>query len=169
MNHSISPFLSVMHFNSGLFVSFIVTVLEAGIGKPWQNLLCIQHHSSSSHSFQPEAKPPVQLVPAAAWTSPKSEQGAGFIHTSKHRDIRQIRTEKGHRGFGAGKPLKIGCNQDSGWQHKQMSSLICNLSESLKRENFIRLEEMSPALEERDPSVLSSSCRKKCPHCAHEL
>ncbi len=66
----------------------------------------------------------MQLVPAAAWTAPKSKRGAGFIHTSKQRDIRQILTVKHHHGFCAGESLKIGCHQDLGWGYKQIYSFI---------------------------------------------
>lgn len=101
-------------------------------------MLCIQHKSSSSHSFQPEAKPPVQLVPAAAWTAPKSKRGAGFIHTSKQRDIRQILTVKHHHGFCAGESLKIGCHQDLGWGYKQIYYFISQKGLSMNRHATLR-------------------------------
>lgn len=125
-------------FYSSMFGSLIVTITETGMCKPLQNMLCIQHQSSSTHSFQPEAKPPVQLVPAAVWTAPKSKRGAGFIHTSKHRDIRQILTVKHHHGFCAGESLKIGCHQDLGRGYKQISSFISQKGLSMKLHATLR-------------------------------
>lgn len=125
-------------FSSSMFGSLIVTIKGTGICKPLQNLLCFQHQSSFSHSFQHEAKPPVQLVPAAAWTVPKSKRGTGFIHTSKQRGIRQILTVKQHDGFCAGESLKIGCHQDYGWGYKQMYSFISQKGLSMKLHATLR-------------------------------
>lgn len=131
-------------------------------------MLCIQHQSSSSHSFQLEAKPPVQLVPAAAWwTAPKSKRGAGFIHTSKHRDIRQILTVKHHHGFCAGELLKIGCHQDLGRGYKQISSFISQELDKMKlhakRKNvtYFRWRFEAQMWGERSFFVLSSGFRQQ--------
>lgn len=155
-----------------MFGSCIVTITQTGMHKPLQNLLCIQHQSRSSHSFQPEAKPPVQLVPTAAWPAPKSKRGAGFIHTSKHRDIRQILTETSHRGFCAGERLKIGCHQDLGLEYKQIIYFISHKGLSMKlhaAQRYFTCIRGKFETSVRKESLLCFVIWFKCPHCGYEL